>query len=49
MKNYANAKDVLPEELLRELKKHHTGFLWIPKNENREKRKKLVITLHGEG
>jgi len=49
VKNYANAKDVLPEELLRELKKHHTGFLWIPKNENREKRKKLVITLHGEG
>jgi hypothetical protein len=35
--------------LLREVKKHHTGFLWIPKDESREKKKKLVITLHKEG
>jgi hypothetical protein len=49
VKNYANAKDVLPDDLLREVKKHHTGFLWIPKDESREKKRKLVIALHGEG
>jgi hypothetical protein len=49
VKNYANAKNVLPEELLREVKKHHTGFLWIPKDESREKKKKLVIALRKEG
>jgi hypothetical protein len=49
MKNYANANDVLPDDLLREVKKHHTGFLWIPKGESREKRRTLVIALHGQG
>jgi hypothetical protein len=29
-KRYANAKDVLPEELFEQIQKHYTGILWIP-------------------
>lgn len=29
-KRYANAKDVLPEELFEQIQKHYTGILWVP-------------------
>ena len=46
MKNYANAKDVLPKELFLEIRKHCTGgMLYVPKGNNSEDRKKLVIAL----
>lgn len=28
--NYANAKDVLPPDLLERVQKHYAGLLWIP-------------------
>jgi hypothetical protein len=49
MKNYANAKEVLPDELLREVRKHHTGFLWVPKDNRGAESKKLVMALHRQG
>lgn len=48
MKNYANAKDVLPAELFQELKKHCTGMLYVPETRY-EERRKLVLSLHIRG
>jgi len=31
--NYANAKHVLPPELLAEVQRFHTGHLWVPPSE----------------
>jgi hypothetical protein len=46
MKNYANAKDVLPKELLQEVRKYHTGFLWVPEGGSSPKeRTRLVLAL----
>lgn len=45
-KPYANAEDVLPPELLKEIQKHHSGMLWIPTAESfYRQRQKLVIAL----
>ncbi|OGV53690.1 MAG: hypothetical protein A2X49_12660 [Lentisphaerae bacterium GWF2_52_8] len=50
MRNYANAKDVLPEELLVEIKKHFRGMLYIPTDDDQsERRKKLVMALNEHG
>jgi hypothetical protein len=45
MKKYANAKEVLPEELFLEVKKHYTGMMYVAKGNDSEDRKKLVIAL----
>lgn len=50
MPKHANAKNVLPEALLREVQKHYCGNLWIPEpNLYYEKRRKLVIELRSKG
>jgi hypothetical protein len=45
MKKYANAKDVLPEKLFDEVKKHYTGMLYVPDGVRHQDRRKLVIAL----
>ena len=53
--NYANAKDVLPPELLAEVQRFHTGHLWVPPNESDEDRERqrerdrLILALRAEG
>lgn len=42
---YVNAKDVLPHELFLEVKKWYNGVLYVPKDSEREARRKLVISL----
>jgi hypothetical protein len=49
MKKYANAKDVLPEDLLKALQKHHTGMLWVPENSKTCECAKNIILLHQQG
>jgi hypothetical protein len=49
MKNYANAKNVLPEKLFKEVRKHYTGLLYIPDEPHREQRRKLVMQLFHQG
>jgi hypothetical protein len=45
MKKYANAKDVLPDELFEEVKKYCTGMLYVPDGVRHQDRRKLVIAL----
>jgi CRP-like cAMP-binding protein len=45
MKNYANAKDVLPDELFDEVKKHYTGMLYVPDGMRHQEKRKLIIAL----
>jgi hypothetical protein len=50
MKRYANAKKILPPELLKEIQKYHTGVLWIPTPSRfYQDRRRLVIALHDQG
>jgi transcription antitermination factor NusA-like protein len=49
MKNYANAKDVLPKKLFEEVKKHYTGMLYIPEGIRPQEKRKLAIALHSQG
>jgi hypothetical protein len=50
MKRYANAEKILPQELLKQVQKYHTGILWIPTPSRFYKeRRQLVIALHGQG
>jgi DNA-directed RNA polymerase sigma subunit (sigma70/sigma32) len=30
MKNYANAKDVLPPDLFEKVREHYTGYMYVP-------------------
>ena len=47
---YANAKDVLPPELLRTLQQHFTGLLWVPADTHfHAVRRKLVLALRDQG
>lgn len=46
----ANAKDVLPRELLEQIQRHHIGILWIPSlNPICQMRRQLVLALHLQG
>jgi len=53
--NYANARDVLPPDLLEAVQRYHTGHLWVPPNESDEEkerqreRDRLILALRGEG
>ena len=48
-KRYANAKDVLPEELFEQIQKHYTGILWVPTEQVYQERRDLVLALHLHG
>ena len=48
--NYANAKDVLPPELLALVRQYHTGHLWVPDGgAYYRERNELILRLYGEG
>ena len=50
MKKYANAENILPADLLKEVQKYHTGILWIPTSSRfYQERRQLVIALHMQG
>lgn len=50
MKKYANAENILPADLLKEVQKYHTGILWIPTPSRfYQERRQLVIALHMQG
>ena len=49
MKNYVNARDVLPAELLRELRRYHTGALYVPAEDSKFERQALVVSMHERG
>lgn len=50
MKPYANAADVLPPELVREIQKHFYGILWIPSPDTFYlQRRDLVHALKSQG
>jgi hypothetical protein len=50
MKRYANAEKILPQKLLKQVQKYHTGVLWIPTPSRfYQERRRLVIALHGQG
>lgn len=44
-RNYANAKDVLPQELVAQIQKHYTGLLYITGENARSCKRQLVLTL----
>lgn len=50
MKPYANAIDVLPVELVREIQKHFHGILWIPSPDTFFfQRRELVCAMKAQG
>lgn len=50
MKKYANAENILPADLLKEVQKYHTGILWIPTPSRfYQERRQLVIALQMQG
>ena len=49
MKNYQNARDVLPDDLLRELRRYHTGALYVPAGDSKFEREALVVSMHERG
>jgi hypothetical protein len=50
MKKYANAKNILPADLLKQVQQYHTGILWIPTPSRfYNERRQLVIALHQQG
>jgi predicted transcriptional regulator len=49
-RQYANAKKVLPPELLRSVQGHFTGLLWVPSTTSaHHKRRMLVLALKDQG
>ncbi len=47
---YANAKDVLPPDLLRSVQEHFTGLLWVPSDTCfYHERRRLVLALKEQG
>lgn len=49
-RDYANAKDVLPSELLRAIQEHFTGLLWVPSDTCfYHERRRLVLALKEQG
>jgi len=42
---YANARDVLPEALLKEVKKYYAGMLYVEKEVTSFKRQQMVMSL----
>ena len=49
-RRYANAKDVLPPDLLRTVQQHFAGLLWVPADTHLYAvRRKLVLALSDQG
>jgi RecA/RadA recombinase len=48
-KNYANAKDVLPPELLEQVREYYTGNLYVPGKNDAKQKRELIITLAKSG
>ena len=49
-RDYANAKDVLPPDLLRSVQEHFTGLLWVPSDTCfYHERRRLVLALKEQG
>ena len=49
-REYANAKDVLPPDLLHAVQEHFTGLLWVPSDTCfYHERRRLVLALKGQG
>jgi len=48
-KHYANAKDVLPLELIEQIRKHYTGMLYISGEDTRGRKRQLIINLAKQG
>lgn len=47
---YANARDVLPPEVLDTVRRHFSGLLWVPSDVGfYEERRKLVLALKDQG
>ncbi len=46
MKNYANAKDVLPKELYDQVVKHFKGMMYVSEKIRPKEKRKLVIALN---
>ena len=47
---YARAEKVLPPELLKEVHKHHTGLIYVPRDPGfYERRNHEVVCLHQQG
>ena len=47
---YVRAEDVLPPDLIRRVRKYHTGLILIPADrEFYERRHQKVLSLHAEG
>ena len=44
-KHYANAKDVLPQHLIEQIRKHYTGMLYVSGEDTRGKKRQLIINL----
>lgn len=50
MRRYANAEQILPAKLLKEVQRYHTGVLWIPSPSRFfQERKQMVIALKNQG
>lgn len=51
MRNYANAQDVLPEDLCRRIREYFSGgILYIPgKHNENDGKKQIVISLYEQG
>ena len=49
-RRYANAKEVLPPELYRQVQEHFTGLLWVPADTHfYAERRRLVLALRDQG
>lgn len=49
-KNYANARDVLPEELFARVKEHFSGLLYVPsQGEQFDGRKQIIFNMFEQG
>ena len=44
-KHYANAKDVLPQHLIEQIRKHYTGMLYVSGEDVRAQKRQLIINL----
>ena len=44
-KHYANAKDVLPQHLIEQIRKHYTGMLYVSGEDVRAQTRQLIINL----
>ena len=49
-RRYANANEVLPPELYRQVQEHFTGLLWVsPDTQFYAERRRLVLALRDQG